>query len=370
MTRKTRVGAYPAQRALEHAALIRADAPVQVAQRPGRQNIMEVRLTRRAVIGAWTILMPAALTRAAALSRPEVIMAPSNLGLRPPSPGHEPGTWRAPEALRKAGLLNELMPARVHQLDRPLYHFEAQDGTQVRNGQEMRHFSESLAHEVGDTLSRGAFPLVLGGDCSILLGCLLGARQGGVCGLIHIDGHSDFMHPGDYPSGTVLHSAAGMDLALASGRGEALLTDWGQGLRPLVADQHIIQIGEREDGDPDYSYPDIKQTRITRINVRAALAQGMGVTARQAIERLKAEHINRVWLHVDVDVLDEKVMPAVDSPGSPGFDFDQLAELIRGLRASSRIIGADISVFDPELDPDGIYGRGLVQCLARAFAPL
>ena len=297
-------------------------------------------------------------------------MAPSNLGLRPPSPGHEPGTWRAPEALRKAGLLNDLMPARVHQLGRPRYHFEPQVGTRVRNGQEMRKFSESLATQVGDILSRGAFSLVLGGDCSILLGCLLGARQGGICGLIHVDGHSDFMHPGDFSPGTVPHSAAGMDLALASGRGESLLTDWGQGLRPLVADRHIVQIGEREDGDPDYAYPDIKQTRITRINVQTALARGVGATARQALERLETERIDRVWLHVDVDVLDQKIMPAVDSPGSPGFNFDQLADLARRLRASSRIIGADISVFDPELDPEGIYGRGLAQCLARAFGPL
>ena len=297
-------------------------------------------------------------------------MAPCNLGLRPPSPGHEPGTWKAPETLREAGLLNDLMPDRVHKIGRPLYHFGAQAGTRVRNGQEMRRFSESLAHQVGATLSRAAFPLVLGGDCSILLGCLLGARQGGICGLIHVDGHSDFMHPGDFPPGTVLSSAAGMDLALASGRGESLLTDWGQGVRPLVADQHIVQIGEREDGYPDYAYPDIKQTRITRINVQTALTQGIGATARQAIERLEAERLDRVWLHVDVDVLDQKVMPAVDSPGSPGFNFDQLADLIRRLRASSRIIGADISVFDPELDPEGSYGRGLAQCLARAFAPL
>jgi arginase len=330
---------------------------------------VEVRLTRRALMVTWAMLLPGAFARAGA-SALEVIMAPSNLGLRPPSPGHEPGTWKAPEALRKAGLLNELMPARTHQLGRPLYHFEAQQGTQVRNGQEIRHFSESLAHQVGNTLSRGSFPLVLGGDCSILLGCLLGARQGGICGLIHVDGHSDFLHPGDIPPGTALHSAAGMDLALASGRGEALLTDWGQGLRPLVADQHIVQIGEREEGDPDYAYPDIQETRIERINGRTALAQGIDATARHAIERFEAEHVNRVWLHVDVDVLDQKVMPAVDSPGSPGFNFEQLAKLIRRLRASSKVLGADISVFDPELDPQGIYGRKLAKCLAAAFPRL
>jgi arginase len=339
------------------------------AERPGgTPSVTELRLTRRALVEACVLatFMPAAFAREGAASALEVVMAPSNLGLRPPSPGHEPGTWKAPEALRKAGLLDGLMPARMHEMVRPVYRFEAQEGTSVRNGKEMRDFSEKLAHQVADVLSRGAFPLVLGGDCSILLGCLVGVRQGGgTCGLIHVDGHSDFIHPGNYTA--TLYSAAGMDLALASGRGERLLTDWGPGLRPLVSDEHIVQIGEREDGDADYAYPDIRQTRITRITVQSALKQGIDATARQTIQHLESEHLSRAWLHVDVDVLDQKVMPAVDSPGSPGFNFDQLADLVRRLRASSKVVGADISVFDPELDPDGIYARGLAQCLARAF---
>ncbi len=87
----------------------------------------------------------------------------------------------------------------------------------------------------------------------------------------------------------------------------------------------------------------------------------------QAIGYLEAEHLGRAWLHVDVDVLDQKVMPAVDSPGSPGLSLDQLTTLIKRLRASARIIGVDISVFDPELDPEGRYVRGLVQSLTRAL---
>jgi arginase len=96
----------------------------------------------------------------------------------------------------------------------------------------------------------------------------------------------------------------------------------------------------------------------------------MEATARQAIECLEAKHLGRAWLHVDVDVLDQKVMPAVDSPGSPGLNLDQLATLIKRLRASARIIGADISVFDPELDPEGRHARALARCLAQAFGPL
>jgi len=336
-----------------------------------RATFTDLSVTRRSLLtaGLFATTMLAAFGREGS-SMLEVVLAPSNLGLRPPSPGHEPGTWRAPEAYRKAGLLQSLAPARVRSLERPNYRFEVQTGTLIRNAEEIRRFSEVLAGEVADVISRRAFPLVLGGDCSILLGCLRGARQAGVCGLIHVDGHSDFVNPANYGPTSRPHSAAGMDLALASGRGEALLTDWGPGLTPLVADEHIVQIGERENSDPDYAYPDIRQTRITRITIQDALAQDIEATARQAIKQLEMEHVSRVWLHVDVDVLDQKVMPAVDSPGSPGFNFEQLAELIRNLRRSSRIIGADISVFDPELDREGAFARQLASCLARAFGPL
>lgn len=64
------------------------------------------------------------------------------------------------------------------------------------------------------------FTLVIGGDCSILLGALAGARQAGPLSLIHIDGHSDFRHPGNYDPEQTLGTVAGMDLALATGRGE------------------------------------------------------------------------------------------------------------------------------------------------------
>jgi arginase len=324
--------------------------------------------TRRALIGGGVLaaIVPATASRANTTAL-EIVLAPSNLGLRPPAPGHEPGTWRAPAALLEAGLLERLRTVEVHPLARPPYRFEPQDGTRVRNGREIRRFNESLAREVANILSRGAFPLVLGGDCSILLGCLLGARRNGVCGLIHVDGHSDFVHPGNYDPASRLGSAAGMDLALASGRGESLLTNWGLGLAPLVKDEYIVQIGEREDRDANYAYPDIRQTRIHRIDVHTALGQGMEATAMQAIGYIDSEHLGRAWLHVDVDVLDQKVMPAVDSPGSPGLSLDQLATLIKRLRASARIIGVDISVFDPELDPAGRYARGLVQSLAQAL---
>ena len=154
-----------------------------------------------------------------------LIAAPSNLGLRPLYEGHVPGTWRAPQALLEAGLKEALAPASVAELRRPPYSPQACAGTRLYNGHEMRRFNLALAEEVARARAGGGFALVVGGDCSVLLGCLAGVRRQGSVSLLHIDGHSDFRHPGNYDPHATLGAVAGMDLALATGRGERLMTD-------------------------------------------------------------------------------------------------------------------------------------------------
>lgn len=298
-----------------------------------------------------------------------LVLAPSNLGLRPPGNGEEPGVWRAPEALVAAGLASRLGIRDERRLERPRYEHEAQRGTRIRNGRTIRSFSERLADEVASSLRSGAFPLVLGGDCSVLLGCLLGARRSGLRGLVHVDGHSDFFHPGNYDTSKQLGSAAGMDLALVTGRGEKLLTEWPGVIGPLAADLDTVQVGERDSEDPQFAatYGDIVSTPIARLVIQQFKRQGSDESARWVVECLGQRGLERVWLHVDFDVLDEAVMPAVDSPGSPGMTFDELATFVRALLRSGRIHGADFAIFDPDLDPTGRHARGIVDCLAEAF---
>jgi arginase len=152
-----------------------------------------------------------------------------------------------------------------------------------------------------------------------------------------------------------------MDLALATGRGELLLTHWPAVGRPLVADEDVIQIGDRE----DEATPPV--TRFTAQEVRQIGIAGLG---EQVIRRLERRELDRVWLHLDLDVLDERVLPAVDSPGRPGLDFAQLTELVSTLAGTGRVVGLDVAIYDPELDPDGAYAAPLVDCLASALTPL
>ncbi|MCF6117072.1 MULTISPECIES: arginase family protein [Mesorhizobium] len=270
--------------------------------------------------------------------------------------------------MTEAGLIETLAALKVVDLDRPAYSTEPQPGTRLRNGNALRSFNLGLAEVVAGALRRGEFPLVVGGDCAVLLGALAGARRSGPLALVHVDGHSDFRHPGNYDVDASLGSAAGMDLALATGRGERLLTDWPEIASPLVADEQVIQIGERENRDPDFAWPDINSTAMTLIDVFAVRELGAAKVLEKTWTTL-ARTGWPYWVHFDVDALDQTVMPAVDSPGSPGIDPDDLVAILAALVADPRCTGMDMTIFDPDLDPTGELAVLLVSLLGQMFAP-
>ncbi|OUJ04700.1 arginase family protein [Acetobacter malorum] len=296
----------------------------------------------------------------------DIILAPTNLGLSPLYARHEPGTWRAPDVLMATGLAKALgAEASVTTLLRPTYCPVPPAGTLIRNACAIRDFSLTLAEHVAQSVQSGNFALVLGGDCSILLGALAGARQSGSLSLIHFDGHSDFRHPGNYESSRIMSGVAGMDLALATGRGEHFLTQWPDIEGPLVQDDHVIQIGERESHDADFAWPDIAETAITQIDIFDF--QRIGVAAACAkIQALLTSHSEAgFWIHFDVDVLDQVIMPAVDCPGSPGLSPAEMVSLLNPLVSDRRCLGMTVSIYDPEKDPDGRCAKTLVALLGQ-----
>ncbi|PHM45351.1 arginase [Xenorhabdus mauleonii] len=296
-----------------------------------------------------------------------LILAPTNLGLSPLWEGHIPGTWRAPQVLMEHGLGERLQANSVSELMKPNYSVEPQMGTRIRNGYGIRDFNLQLAAEVAKVQERGDFPLIIGGDCSILLGALAGSRRIGPVSLIHIDGHSDYRHPDNYDAQQVLGAVAGMDLALAIGRGENLLTDWPDIESPLVPEQQALQLGERENRDADFAWPDINQTAISLIDVFTANSIGEKGIINKIEQMLAAQPTWRFWIHLDVDVLDQAVMPAVDSPGSPGIEPNWLKNIGAQLLNNPLCCGMTVSVFDPDLDPDGCYAELIVEILEAMF---
>ena len=285
------------------------------------------------------------------------ILAPSNLGLGPPMPGHEPGAWRMASALASLGLLTELGIEHVVELPRPTYRFDRDPDSGVRNVEEIVDFSGILAGAVEETVRSGLFPLVVGGDCSILLGSLMGLQRCGEHGLIFVDGHRDYLTPATTRSGGV----AGMDLAIATGVGVEPLVSLG-GSSPLVAPSATAALGFRDNGDVVDLSAAIHETPASLWDVDAVRELGPEL-AERVLRTLPSEELDGFWLHVDVDVLSTEEMPAVDSPQAGGLSFGELEDLIGQFIRTGRTAGLQVTIYDPELDRDGTAGRRLVTCL-------
>ncbi len=310
-------------------------------------------------------------TRAAPASRRPVVAldAPSNLGLRPPAPGVEPGARKLPGALRRQGLLPRLGARDGGRVEAPAYSPDPDPEVGFRNGRALARYTRSLAGRVGTLHDEGAFVLVLGGDCSVLLGPALALRQRGRYGLAFIDGHDDYSYVRDRGRYAGLFTAAGLDLGLATGHGPTALVDL-DGLRPYVRENDVVQLGlarAAEDGIT-HAVESFERSDIHTIAVDQIRGQGAVRAGRQARERLESRPIAGYWIHLDADVLDAAIMPAVDSPNPRGLRFDELTALLAELLRSDKAVGLELTILDPDLDPDGRYAARFADAVVAAFA--
>ncbi len=200
---------------------------------------------------------------------------------------------------------------------------------------------------------------MLGGDCSILLGSLLALRGRGDHGLLFVDGHADCYDPASESTG----EAASMDLALATGRGPGLLADL-DGRGPLVGEENVAVVGfrdhdvQREDGSPPL--PDA----ILALDLPAVRQRGVAAAVDEALAVVARPELEGFWVHLDADVLDDAIMPAVDYRLAGGLGWDELKTLLRAALATGRLTGVEVTILNPELDPTGEAVRGLAACLA------
>jgi arginase len=288
-----------------------------------------------------------------------IIEAPSQLGLRPGTVEH------LPDALLEAGLARRLGARRHARLAVPPYDPRRDPDTGILNASRIRDFAVMLADIVAPVVARGSFPVVLGGDCSILLGNLLALRRsGGRHGLLFLDGHADFYQPEASPTG----EAADMDLALATGRGPALLADM-EGLRPLVREEDVALLGHRDGAQALASGSQLLPAALFAQDLDELRRAGAHEAGRAAVEHLCRPELDGFWIHLDVDVLDDAIMPAVDYRMPDGLSWEELEIILGAAMRSRRARGIDITIFNPTLDQDGRIARDLVNALARGLVP-
>jgi len=285
-----------------------------------------------------------------------VIEAPSNLGLRPT------GVELLPEALLRHDLATRLNARHAARLKAPAYRAVLDPETLTLNAQSIAQWSPELADAVGEVLDRGEFPVVLGGDCSIVLGPTLALKRRGRYGLLFVDGHADFYQPEANPNG----EAASMDLAFATGHGPALLADI-EGLGPLVREEDVFVFGFRDEQEQREYGSQPLPTGLLAYDLAKVRELGVDAAATAAVGHLTRPKLQGFFIHVDADCLSDEVMPAVEYRQPDGLTPEELRRTLEIAMASGRAMGLEVTVYNPNLDEDGEAGRKLAQVLVDAL---
>jgi arginase len=288
-----------------------------------------------------------------------VLSAPSNLGLKPPPSGGEPGVREMPASLMKRDLLTRLRAVDAGLVAPPPYSPEFDLRTGMRNAAAIRNYTVQLADRIGELLDQSSFPLVLGGDCSILLGSALALRRRGRFGLLFIDGHTALLTPETSETGGV----AGMDLAMATGIGSEDLTAIDH-LRPYVQSEDVALFGFRQP-EEDTASPALPQEPMRSFPLSTLRTMGAAAATAEALTHFSEK---KFWVHVDADVLDPHWMPAVDSPDPGGMNPEELLTILKAAFAARNCVGMEFTIYDPTLDPTGQCASLLVDLLHKMVA--
>src|SRR5262245_57881043 len=262
-------------------------------------------------------------------------------------------------ALRAAGLREGLNAAYAGRVEPLPYDGRRDEATRLLNPGALRDFALRQAEAVGAILDGGAFPLVLGGDDSVLFGSLLALRRRGRYGLVFLDAHTDFYLPEQSTTG----QASDCDLALAIGRGPALIADL-DGLGPLVREEDVAALGARDDDEREaLGGPDPRATTMLVLDLGEVRRLGAKPAAARAVRHVMTAGVEGFWMHLDADVIDDAANPAVDYRLPGGLGVGEFGAVLRALVASGAAVGMDVTIYNPALDWDGAAARAIVGSL-------
>jgi arginase len=268
------------------------------------------------------------------------------------------GEERAPQALRAAGLIERIGARDLGDVARPLRPPERDERTGIVAFEALVEASEAIAAYVAAVIEASDHPLVLGGDCSLLIGAIAGARRSGRApGLLFVDGHADYWDGDTSPTG----ESADMELAILHGDGPVELA----GEEPLLDPARTAILGHRQ---PEL-HPDVAAERervpaaVLQLDAPAIRELGPAAAAELARERAGPER----WLHLDLDSLDERALPAVSYPQAGGLGWDELEALLAPMLAAG-VLGASVADLNSDLDPDGVYAARVCELLGDLLA--
>jgi len=275
--------------------------------------------------------------------------------------GHE----RAPGALRAAGLVQRLAAAGYDVADlgdcaTQLYQPD-DEHPRARNLPPVLAALNDLKPRVEQAVKSGALPLVLGGDCIIALATLAGVRRYfRNVSLVYFDRDADLNVPATTPSGCV----DGMVVSHIVGRGAPeLVRFWGE--PPLVREPDVALFGIDRLDPPEEAL--LARSPIRRYTASEVARQGADAAAEAALERVHASSHEFV-LHFDVDAISSDDFRATNYAAAGGLRLDQVRQALEVFVRQKNLAAIEVTVYNPELDPDGSAAKLLVELLGAVLA--
>src|SRR6266545_453867 len=256
------------------------------------------------------------------------------LGVPTNSAGTISGVARAPTTLREVGLVDALRQhTEVHDYGDvmlPDPSPERDPATHLIDPDGLVALVTRVRHAVASILDDGHFPIVIGGDCPLLLGCLLAAKNHHRIGLLFVDGHEDAYLPAQSSTG----EAADTELAFALGIADASWWPELAAVLPIVAPADVRILGARDAALP-------RAESVASLGDRLALVDG---------DRLSAEPAG----------LATEALPAIDYPQPGGLGWNELSLVVTAALGGNPT-GWDITIYNPDLDPERIHAQRIVR---------
>lgn len=195
--------------------------------------------------------------------------------------------------------------------------------------------------------------LLVGGDCGVSVGAIAHVlAQDADTAVVWLDAHPDLHSPDTSPSGAF----GGMALRAVLGDGPE-----GLALTPgAVTPASVVLAGARSFDDAEAEY--VEQQGISALTA-ADLSEPGALAAA-----VRATGARRVFVHIDLDVLDPSQISGVTTSQPFGASVADVVASIAALRAEMPLAGSAITGFSPSSPGAAIDDLGAVLRLIGALA--
>jgi arginase len=287
------------------------------------------------------------------------------LGAPTSAAGLAGGQEGAPAALRAAGLAERLSSVGFQITDygdcAPRLYKADDEHPRARNVSEVLAILEELRPKVEIAVKSGALPLILGGDDSVVLAAIAGARRYyRNVSLISMDRDAGLNVPATTPSGCV----DGMVISHVIGRGAPeLVRFWGE--PPLVREPDVAVFGIDRVDEPE-------QRSLVRSPLHRYLAvdlknRGLAAAAQEALDTMHGSRHEFVVL-LDLDVIASEDFAATNFPGSGGLTLEEVRQALSVFVRQPTLGALVVAGYNPTRDMDGNAAKVLLDLLTNALA--